>query len=147
MTLREKFGNIFNCDNYYRHPRNYDRRGVFSLDEPSPTIRGVNRPIPANYKGHSIDTEKDLSKVRPLTTEERALIQGFGADFKFVGSKTNIEQVIGNAVPVGLAQIVGSALLEYEREAELGIAATIFDDRQIPLMNVKIGQTAYPTEK
>ena len=137
MTLREKLGHVFKFENYYRHPRNYGRRGVFSLDEPSPTIRGVNRPIPANYKGHPIDTEKDLRKVRPLTFEERALIQGFGKDFQFIGSKTNIEQAIGNAVPVGLAQIISSALLEYKQETDLGIVAPIFEYDQISLLNVE----------
>ena len=33
-------------DYYYRHPRSYSRRAIFSVDEPSPTIRGVNRPKP-----------------------------------------------------------------------------------------------------
>ena len=134
-TLRDKFGHLFNFDNYYRHPRNYGRRGVFSLDEPSPTIRGVNRPIPANYKGHPIDTEKDLKKVRPLTTMERALIQGFDSDFKFVGSKTDIEQAVGNAVPVGLADVVGSALVEYERDFELGVVVTTPEPNHLSLFD------------
>lgn len=133
-TLREKFGHIFNFNDYYRHPRNYARRGVFSLDEPSPTIRGVNRPIPAGYKGHPLDTEKDLKKVRPLTTPERALIQGFNEGFEFIGSKTNIEQLIGNAVPVSLAQIVGSALLEYRKDFEQNINMSVTQNQQISLL-------------
>lgn len=44
------------------------------------------------------DATNDLSKVRPLTTLERARIQTFPASFEFSGSKTDLEQMIGNAV-------------------------------------------------
>ena len=92
MTLRDYFGDSLDTEHYYRHPRNYSRRAVFSVDEPSPTVRGVNRPIPGGYPGHHGDTERDLSKVRPLTTLERARIQTFPPSFKLAGSKTNLEQ-------------------------------------------------------
>ena len=112
MSIRDYFGDTLDFDYYYRHPRNYNRRGVFSVDEPSPTIRGVNRPIPKGYPGHSLDKVKDLSTIRPLTTLERAQIQTFPKDFIFEGSKTEIEQQIGNAVPVNLAKFVASAIME-----------------------------------
>jgi DNA (cytosine-5)-methyltransferase 1 len=41
MTLFDYFGNSFGIEYYYRHPRSYARRGVFSIYEPSPTIRRV----------------------------------------------------------------------------------------------------------
>jgi len=113
MTVRDYLGNSLNTEFYYRHPRSYQRRGIFSIDEPSPTIRGVNRPIPPNYKFHKRDRIKDLSKVRPLTTKERSLIQTFPKDFKFFGSKSAMEQMIGNAVPVKLAEFVGNKFYEY----------------------------------
>ena len=116
MTLRDYFGDSLDTDHYYRHPRNYSRRAVFSVDEPSPTVRGVNRPIPDGYPGHHGDTERDLSKVRPLTTLERARIQTFPPSFKLTGSKTNLEQAIGNAVPVNLAAFVGKALMDHEQQ-------------------------------
>ena len=97
MTVRNYFGTNIDTEHYYRHPRNYNRRGVFSVDEPSPTIRGVNRPIPGGYPGHHLDTANDISEARPLTTKERAQIQTFPEDFIFVGTKTSIEQQIGNA--------------------------------------------------
>lgn len=112
MSIRDYFGDTLDFDYYYRHPRNYNRRGVFSVDEPSPTIRGVNRPIPKGYPGHSLDKVKDLSTIRPLTTLERAQIQTFPKDFFFEGSKTEVEQQIGNAVPVNLAKFVASAIME-----------------------------------
>ncbi|MFM6530546.1 MAG: DNA cytosine methyltransferase, partial [Dolichospermum sp.] len=40
--------------------------------------------------------------LRPLTTRERSYIQTFPDNFIFVGSKTDLEQMIGNAVPVKL---------------------------------------------
>lgn len=113
MTIRDYLGNSLGIDFYYRHPRNYNRRAVFSIDEPSPTIRGVNRPIPSGYNSHKNDVSSDLSSVRPLTTKERSLIQTFPSDFELIGSKTNIEQAIGNAVPVNLAQFVGDCLNEF----------------------------------
>lgn len=113
MTIREYLGNSLKTDFYYRHPRNYNRRAVFSIDEPSPTIRGVNRPIPKGYKGHPKDASPINDKVRPLTTKERALIQTFPENFAWIGKKTDLEQIIGNAVPVKLAEFVGKCILEY----------------------------------
>lgn len=113
MTVRDYFGKSLGIENYYRHPRNYSRRAVFSIDEPSPTIRGVNRPIPSGYPGHHLDTEKDLSKVRPLTTQERGMVQTFPKNFQWVGTKTDLEQIIGNAVPVNLGQAVAEVLRDY----------------------------------
>ena len=99
---------------YYRHPRNYSRRGVFSIDEPSPTVRGVNRPIPKGYLGHHGDpAHRDTPNLRPLSTLERARLQTFPKSFKWFGSKTDLEQIIGNAVPVKLAEFVATALKEY----------------------------------
>ncbi len=113
MTLRDCFGDRLGVHFYYRHPRSYARRGIFSIDEPSPTIRGVNRPIPANYKLHRNDPVDSLEGIRPLTTKERSLIQTFPESFKFVGTKTDMEQMIGNAVPVNLAKYVGDSIMSY----------------------------------
>ena len=112
-TIRDYLGDEFHTEYYYRHPRSYARRGIFSIDEPSPTVRGVNRPIPPGYPIHAGDATNDLSKVRPLTTLERARIQTFPASFEFSGSKTDLEQMIGNAVPVDLAKYVAKHLMEY----------------------------------
>jgi DNA-methyltransferase (dcm) len=112
-TVRDYLGDEFHTEYYYRHPRSYARRGIFSIDEPSPTVRGVNRPIPPGYPIHAGDATNDLSKVRPLTTLERARIQTFPASFEFSGSKTDLEQMIGNAVPVDLAKYVANHLMEY----------------------------------
>lgn len=120
MTIRDYLGNSLCLDYYYRHPRNYSRRGIFSIDEPSPTVRGVNRPVPAGYKKHSGDPiNAILSETRPLTTVERSYLQTFPKSFKFEGTKTNLEQMIGNAVPVNLATFVANGILEYCSHGEV----------------------------
>lgn len=113
MTMRDYFGEKLGIDYYYRHPRSYNRRGIFSMDEPSPTIRGVNRPIPSEYKLHKGDMVTSLEGIRALTTLERSYVQTFPEDYKFEGTKTNLEQMIGNAVPVKLAEHVGNGLKNY----------------------------------
>lgn len=114
MTVRDYLGDSLGVDFYYRHPRNYNRRGIFSIDEPSPTVRGVNRPVPKGYKLNSCDPRGiNLEKVRPLTTIERSYIQTFPKTFKFFGTKTNLEQMIGNAVPVKLAQYIAETISMY----------------------------------
>ena len=114
MTIRDHLSETLGLEFYYRHPRNYNRRGIFSIDEPSPTVRGVNRPVPAGYKKHNADPQNSsLNDVRPLTTIERSYLQTFPKTFIFEGSKTNLEQMIGNAVPVNLAEFVANGIKEF----------------------------------
>lgn len=113
MTMRDYFGDSLGIEYYYRHPRSYVRRGIFSIDEPSPTVRGVNRPMPEGYKIHVNDPVKTKDGIRPLTTQERSYIQTFPRTFQFSGNKTDIEQMIGNAVPVNLGTFVAGAITKY----------------------------------
>lgn len=105
MTVRDYFGDGLDFEHYYNPPRSYARRGVFSVDEPAPTIRGVNRPVPPGYQSHRGDTAP-VGEVRALSSRERAGIQTFPEWFEFVGARTNVEQLIGNAVPVNLGLFV-----------------------------------------
>lgn len=114
MTLYEYLGDSLGTEFYYMHPRSYNRRAVFSIYEPSATIRGVNRPIPNNYKRHNADRADISEGVRSLTSKERSYIQTFPENFVFEGNKTNVEQAIGNAVPVKLAEYVARCILEYK---------------------------------
>lgn len=114
MTVAEYFGDSLSIGYYYRHPRSYARRGIFSTSEPSATIRGVNRPMPQGYKLHPGDPVESLDGIRSLTTYERSRIQTFPENFSFEGSKTNVEQMIGNAVPVNLGFYVADAILRYQ---------------------------------
>jgi len=118
MTVREYFGDAIDIDYYYRHPRSYKRRGIFSVDEPSPTIRGVNRPVPNGYPGHPGDPVSISPRIRPLTTQERAMIQTFPEDYVFDGTKSEEEQLIGNAVPINLGKYVAESLKHFMTRAE-----------------------------
>lgn len=117
MTVRDYLGDSLKTQFYYMHPRSYSRRGVFSIDEPSATIRGVNRPIPQSYKKHHGDkADPSDGGVRELTTKERSYLQTFPEKFILNGRKTDVEQAIGNAVPVKLAEFVARRIIEYSRQ-------------------------------
>ena len=113
MTVYDYLGDSLGIDYYYRHPRTYARRAIFSIHEPSPTIRGVNRPVPSTYQQHPGDVGTVTPDLRPLTTIERSYIQTFPEDFILEGTKTHLEQAIGNAVPVKQAEFVAKCIQEY----------------------------------
>ena len=52
--------------------------------------------------------------VRSLSSAERAMIQTFPASYVFKGTKSAVEQMIGNAVPVRLAEYVAKAIVSFE---------------------------------
>lgn len=112
MTIRDYLGDSLGIEHYFRVPTNYSRRGVFSIDEPSMTIRAIDRPIPPGYKGNPKDSAP-VSETRVLTPKERSYIQTFPEEFEFFGGKSDVNTMIGNAVPVNLAKYVASALLSY----------------------------------
>ena len=72
--------------------------------------------MPNNYTCHPADKTKDLARVRSLTSKERSFIQTFPEEFMFVGAKTDIEQAIGNAVPVKMPEYIGRAILNYMQQ-------------------------------
>lgn len=113
MTMRDYFGDSLGFEYYFRVPTSYARRGIYSIDEPSMTIRGVDRPLPKGYKGHPADPVPVSSNIRSLTYQERSWVQTFPKDFIWEGSKTNINQAIGNAVPVKLAEYIANCIKEY----------------------------------
>lgn len=118
LTIREYLGEEFNLDFYYRHPRNWGRRAIYSLDEPSPTIRATNRNVSPGYTAHHLDAGSHLV-ARALTPLERARIQTFDKSFKFFGSDTALNTMIANAVPVNLANCIALAIQEYEKNFSL----------------------------
>jgi DNA (cytosine-5)-methyltransferase 1 len=118
FTIYDYLGDSLGIEYYYRHPRSYKRRAIFSIHEPSPTIRGVNRPIPSTYQPHKNDASPVTAALRPLTTIERSYLQTFPATFKFDGTKTDLEQMIGNAVPVKQAEFVARCIKEYVQDKE-----------------------------
>lgn len=121
MTLRDYFGDSLGMDYYFRIPTNYTRRAIFSFDEPSKTVRAVDRPIPGNYKKHPDDLVSVGKKVRAFTVLERSYIQTFPKNFKFEGTKTNLNQMIGNAVPVKMAELLANSLSNFIRTNKLKV--------------------------
>ena len=114
MTVRDYLGDTLQTQFYYMHPRSYNRRAVFSIDEPSATIRGINRPIPNNYKKHPADKADISDGVRALTTRERGYLQTFPDSFSFPGVKTDVELAIGNAVPPALAKYIAKSIILFQ---------------------------------
>lgn len=112
MTIFDYLGNSLGIEHYFRVPTNYNRRAVYSIYEPSMTIRGVDRPIPSGYKGHHLDSAP-VNTTRNLTPKERSYIQTFPKEFNFFGGKSDMNTMIGNAVPVNLAKYVAEALLKH----------------------------------
>lgn len=122
LTMRQHFGKSLPFEHYYRHPRTYGSRAIYSIDEPSATIRGVNRPMPSTYSRHHLDSVKPGPGVRALTHRERALIQTFPESYIWPDEtrirKAELEQMIGNAVPVNLAAEVSGVLYRFAEEKE-----------------------------
>jgi DNA (cytosine-5)-methyltransferase 1 len=110
LTVREYLGDELGVEHYYRHPRDYSRRGVFSIDEPAPTVRGSSRPVAPGYQRHLRDTAPP-SAVKALTSEQRGRLQTFPKDWRWHGTKTDIDQMVGNAVPVELARFIAEAVV------------------------------------
>lgn len=112
LTVKEYLKDEIQFDYYYKHPRTYGRRAIFSVNEPAATIRGCNRPLPQNYKKHKNDAADPIN-IRALTTRELARLQTFPASFWWPDSHSVATQLIGNAVPVALAHFIANAILDY----------------------------------
>jgi len=50
---------------------------------------------------------------RPLSVKEYAKIQGFNADWKFIGSTSEKYRMIGEAVPVKLAEAIAKVVYKH----------------------------------
>lgn len=119
-SVREFFadqGYAPDTDHYFEQPRNRRSRGVFSFDEPALTIIGSGRTdgkIPDTYYNprRRLDSAP-TDKARPLRPAERGMIQSFPIEFNWIGKAREIHQMIGNAVPVKLAEAIGRAIMEY----------------------------------
>lgn len=72
-------------------------------DKPSYTITGSGGGGTHGYH---------FSEPRPLTNRERARIQTFPDDFQFIGNYSSVRKQIGMAVPVRLANVIFTAILD-----------------------------------
>lgn len=79
--------------------------GRLEWDKPALTIRTeFYKP----EKGCYLHPEAN----RPITHREAARLQTFPDDFKFIGSKTEVARMIGNAVPPKLAYHIANAIYQ-----------------------------------
>lgn len=99
-------------EHIYRHPMNYNRRGVFSIDELYPTVRGCMRNMPPTYKFHQADTWKSRDGIAMPTWELLARIQTFPDTFKFLNKNNAL--LIGNAVPPKFSQILSDIIQQHD---------------------------------
>lgn len=92
----------------YIHPMTNGRRGVWPVDGPAPTIRGVNRGMPPGYKGNPGDACSPAEAHQRLTPEEAAALQSYPEEPPFIwcGTKSKVFLQIGNAVPPVLARAI-----------------------------------------
>ena len=86
------------------------RYHVLEPDEPSTTI------IAHLYKDGNRFIHYDPEQQRTITVREAARLQSFPDDFEFVGSRGNAYQMIGNAVPPKLANVIAKAVAELLKE-------------------------------
>lgn len=74
-------------------------------DEPAPTMT-TRCTTPAS--GPFLHPDEH----RPITLREAAAIQTFPHNYKFAGTRSDIERQIGNAVPVRMASVIAGSILE-----------------------------------
>lgn len=137
ITVADYFANNnieLDINAYYRHPTTYSRRAIFGTNEVAPTIRGVNRPKPATYNHHDNDAVPmdQMDGITQLTPRQRATIQTFPQNYRFEDlqlSRCDLEQMIGNAVPVQLARFVADRLRGYINNIA-NAGGIVLNDRQ-----------------
>lgn len=81
------------------------------LDEPSKTIKAGAHGVPGGENMLVLDS----GEVRYYTVRESARIQTFPDSYRFFASWTESMRQIGNAVPVKLAETVGSSVISHLR--------------------------------
>ena len=92
-----------------------DVYGRMFWDRPAPALTGRCCSVSNGRYGHP---EQD----RAISLREAAAIQSFPDQYRFFGTKTDIAQQVGNAVPVRLAECLGRHILSLQREAYLKAA-------------------------
>ncbi len=87
------------------HPRNYQRKGVYSQNEIYRSLRTSQRPPPPNYP-----YPNDMKNIRRLTPTECERLQGFPDGWTEGVSDTQRYKCLGNAVTVNVIEFLGHRL-------------------------------------
>ncbi len=86
--------------------RSYPGHTGSPLDEPAKTLKAGVHGVPGGENMIVLDG----GRLRYLTARESARLQTFPDSYEFQGSWTETMRQLGNAVPVKLAQVIGSAV-------------------------------------
>ena len=96
-------------DSFQAGARSYIGHTGSPLDGPAKTLQAGAHGVPG---GENMLLEPDGS-VRYLTVRESARLQLFPDNFIFHGSWTETMRQLGNAVPVGLAELLARHIREH----------------------------------
>jgi DNA (cytosine-5)-methyltransferase 1 len=88
-------------ESFYRNPP----------DQPAITVKANNGGVLVHYSQHRLMSPRELARL-----------QGFPDSFRFLGSKSAVLIMIGNAVPVGLAKAVATSVRGMLDEAKASLA-------------------------
>ena len=108
---KEAMGGAADSDDEKRKGKQGGRTGFFrrlGWDSPSPTLV----TSPSQLGTCMCHPDED----RPLTVREYARLQGFPDDWEFVGSIPQKYRMIGEAVPVQLAEVIAATLIKNLRD-------------------------------
>lgn len=115
LTIRDAIGDLpeptlagSNVDGHRLHPgaRTYPRHTGSRWDEPAKALKAGDHGVPG---GENILVQTD-GTVRYFTLREMARLQGLPDDFHVPGTwKAPIKQ-LGNAVPVGVGEVLGGRI-------------------------------------
>jgi DNA (cytosine-5)-methyltransferase 1 len=94
--------------------RVYAKHNGSPLDMPSKTIKAGVHGVAG---GEAMLRELDDS-VRYLSVREAALVQGFPQDYEFPGPRSRVMGVIGNAVAIDVAALVGRTLVALRAQTD-----------------------------
>lgn len=100
---------------YQPGARRYPGHTGSPMDLPAKTLKAGDHGVP----GGENMLVKDNGEVRYFTVRESARLQTFPDGYVFHGSWTETMRQLGNAVPVGLAQIVAGSVAERLVESEM----------------------------
>lgn len=95
---------------------NHNKYRSLEWDKPSPTI------VSHLYKDGLMFIHPDPKQARSITVREAAILQGFPLDFEFLGSNVYKFKMIGNAVPVQLANNIAIAIANVLDKNDIGCA-------------------------
>lgn len=94
-------------NNLMNKSSNHAKYRSLEWDKPSPTV------VAHLYKDGLMFIHPDSKQARSITVREAARLQSFPDDFEFVSSMGNSFKMIGNAVPVKMAEKIAEGVYKY----------------------------------